>query len=59
MYIYIHRKILNINIQIEDFSVGKECVVFSDIQLERQERDERHLIKVLENIIINQILLFI
>jgi hypothetical protein len=26
--------------------MGKECPVFHDIQLERQERDERKLIKV-------------
>ncbi|CAF3640251.1 unnamed protein product [Adineta steineri] len=38
-------KIFLQNIVIENFSIGKECPVFSDIQLERQERDERHLIK--------------
>lgn len=33
------------NIVIQNFSIGNECPVFSDIQLERQERDERQLIK--------------
>ncbi len=32
--------------QIQNFSIGKECPTFSDIRLERQERDERQLIKV-------------
>ncbi|UJR28537.1 hypothetical protein I4U23_009773 [Adineta vaga] len=38
-------KIFLQNIVIQAFSIGKECPVFSDIQLERQERDERNLIK--------------
>ncbi|CAF2649326.1 unnamed protein product [Rotaria sp. Silwood2] len=33
------------NISIQNFSIGKKCPVLSDIQLERQERDERNLIK--------------
>ena len=33
-------------LQIQSFSLGKECPVISDIQLERQERGERNLIKV-------------
>ncbi|CAF4468111.1 unnamed protein product [Rotaria socialis] len=38
-------KIFVQNIIIQSFSVGKKCPIFSDIQLERQERDERNLIK--------------
>ncbi|CAF3546872.1 unnamed protein product [Rotaria sordida] len=38
-------KIFLQNIAIQSFSIGKECPVLSDIQLERQERDERNLIK--------------
>ena len=33
-------------VQIQSFSIGNECPVFSDIRLERQERDERQMIKV-------------
>ena len=32
--------------QIQNFSIGNECPIFSDIRLERQERDERQMIKV-------------
>ncbi|CAF2410288.1 unnamed protein product [Rotaria sp. Silwood2] len=33
------------NIAIKSFSIGKECPIFSNIRFERQERDERQLIK--------------
>ena len=33
-------------VQIQSFSIGNERPVFSDIRLERQERDERQMIKV-------------
>lgn len=42
----LKRSIVSSLLQIQNFSIGNECPIFSDIRLERQERDERQMIKV-------------